>query len=124
VENNSPAKAGLVGGKLLDLYKRGTENQRKKNQEAKPRGGKTREKRPAYPSFAFVFREQTQTKKKKKRTEERNRGTNKSKRGKNWKETQETDTGTIEQKRREKKEQRAGPVSLQRAPSLIFAQKR
>jgi hypothetical protein len=33
------------------------------------------------------------------RTKERNRGTNKSKRAKNWKETQETDTGTIEQKR-------------------------
>jgi len=27
VENNSPAKAGLVGGKLLDLYKRGRKTQ-------------------------------------------------------------------------------------------------
>jgi hypothetical protein len=30
VENNSPAKAGLVGGKLLDLYKRGGKTRAKK----------------------------------------------------------------------------------------------
>jgi hypothetical protein len=36
VENNSPAKVGLVGGKLLDLYKRGRKTQNK--------GGKIRAK--------------------------------------------------------------------------------